>query len=267
MGGTTATTSTSPSSCVRSLSGLNGEVDLSEQHEVRVGPVRAVWTTRRGGVSRAPYDTNNLSPAVGDEPAAVEQNRRALADTLGLPDLATWWWLRQVHGATVVTAAGAPQPEPPAADALVTRHTNPLVVMTADCAPILLACDDALGVVHAGWRGLLAGVIDAAVMRLRDIGHGEVRAVLGPCIHAEHYEFGARDLDLLAAGLGDSVVARTLEGAPAFDLPAGVRVALGRAGVVAIDDVGVCTAASPDHFSHRREGTTGRQALVAVRDR
>jgi polyphenol oxidase len=215
-------------------------------------------------VSRAPYDTANLSTAVADGADAVARNRRRLAGTLGLADPEAWWWLRQVHGAGVVVADGAAPREPPAADAIVTRSDGPIVVLTADCAPLLLACDDALGVVHAGWRGLLAGVIESAVEKLRDIGRGEVRAVLGPCIHAERYEFGEDDLEVLIALLGPEVDARTASGARAFDLPAGVRLVLDRVGVSAFLDVDVCTAASSDHFSARRDGETGRQALVAV---
>jgi copper oxidase (laccase) domain-containing protein len=166
-----------------------------------------------------------------------------------------------------VDAADAARAGPSAADAAVTAVRGlPLVVQTADCAPVALASDDALGVVHAGWPGLLAGVIEAAVARMRAIGHGVIRAALGPCVHADDYEFGRADLDRMVAALGPSVEARTRHGAPALDLPEAVRCALARAGVDDLTDVGVCTFASPDHFSYRRDGVTGRQALVAVLD-
>ncbi len=141
---------------------------------------------------------------------------------------------------------------------------RPLVVLTADCAPLVLACDDAVAVAHAGWSGLLAGVVEAAVTRLRAVGHGPVRAALGPCIHPDHYEFGADDLARVVAAYGPQVAATTLDGRPALDLPAGVRAALTRVAVTDVHDLDVCTAASPDHFSYRRDGVTGRQALVAV---
>jgi YfiH family protein len=170
----------------------------------------------------------------------------------------------QVHG-TAVHVATAPTGEPPTADAAVTRVAQlPLAVMTADCAPIVLAADDAIGVVHAGHRGLVDGVIEAAVQELRALDDGEVRAFLGPCIRVDRYEFGADDLERAVAALGPTVAGTTLAGTPALDLAAGVRVALTRAGVEHFDDCGVCTSASLDHFSYRRDGVTGRQVTVAV---
>ncbi|HEY8216230.1 MAG TPA: polyphenol oxidase family protein [Acidimicrobiia bacterium] len=226
-----------------------------------------MWTDRQGGVSAAPYDEANVAEHVGDDEAAVTENRRRLAARLGLPDPAGWCWLRQVHGRAVADAAPAAAVSPPEADAAVTTVPGlPLVVQTADCAPIALVSDDALGVVHAGWAGLLDGVVDAAVARLRSVGTGRVRAALGPCIHPDDYEFGRVDLDRLVATLGSSVESRTRQGTPALDLPEAVGSALARAGVDEIVDVDVCTFSSPDHFSHRRDGATGRQALVAVLD-
>ncbi len=171
-----------------------------------------------------------------------------------------------MHGRTVELATGPPPPTPPDADAVVTAVIGlPLVVLTADCAPIAIASDTAVGAVHAGWPGLLAGVVEAAVDRLRSIGDGPVRAVLGPCVHPERYEFGADDLARLVERFGSSVAATTADGAPAFDVPEAVRRALADAGVDDVDDLGICTSASSDHFSHRRDGDPGRQALVVVR--
>lgn len=233
---------------------------LIERH---VGPARAVWTDRHGGVSAPPYESLNLTASVGDRPDAVAENRRRLAARLDLCPPTGWWWLRQVHGTTVVVADGPPAADPPTADAVVTTMRElPLVVLTADCAPIALACDDAVGAVHAGWPGLLAGVVEAGVEALRAVGRGPVRAALGPCVHPSRYEFGREDLDRLVARLGPGVVATTAIGTPALDVPAAVRSALARVGVQELDDVGVCTASSADHYSHRRDGTTGRQALV-----
>src|SRR5205085_6573345 len=134
----------------------------------------------------------------------------------------------------------------------------PLAVLTADCAPVALACDDAIGVVHAGHRGLEHGVIEAAVAALRDIGRGPVRAYLGPCIRPARYEFGAADLARLVARLGPEVEGHTADGRPALDIPAAVRAALRNAGVDVFTDGGVCTASSAEHFSYRRDGVTGR---------
>ena len=175
-------------------------------------------------------------------------------------------WLHQVHGATVVDGDEHRDASPlPEADAAVTASPGvPLVVQTADCAPIALATDDAVAVVHAGWPGLVAGVIPEAVARLRELGRGEVRAALGPCVHPCCYEFGRDVLDRVVSVLDESVEARTSDGRLALDIPTAVRVALARAGVDQLDDVDVCTFTSPDHFSYRRDGTTGRQALVAI---
>ncbi len=195
----------------------------------------------------------------------MRENRQRVADTLGLDHPDTWWWLHQVHGATVLDAGRAPPPVMPDGDAAVTTTPGrPLTVLTADCAPLALVTDAALAVVHAGWVGLLAGVVEAGVARVRAAGPGTVRAALGPCIHPDRYEFSPADLARVVDAYGPSVEGRTAAGAPALDLPAGVRAALARAGVTELHDVDVCTAASRDHFSYRRDGPTGRQALVAV---
>lgn len=234
-----------------------------------LGPARVWFTDRRGGTSAAPYASNNLADHVGDDPGRVVTNRLALAAGLAgeaaavPPEPGEWIWLRQVHGTTV--AGGTPGDPPVEADASVTSVIGrPLVVLTADCAPIALANDSALAVVHAGWPGLEAGVIEAAVRALRAAGTGPVRAVLGPCIHPARYEFGPDLLVRLTDRFGGDVASRTTDGAPALDVPAAVRRSLELVGVDALDDVDVCTAASPEHFSYRRDGTTGRQAVVAV---
>jgi len=226
-----------------------------------------VFTDRHGGVSVAPYDSANLGDHVGDDPTAVAENRRVAARrtpfTPDEPD--AWVWLRQVHGDTVVTVDRVPS-SPPEADAAVTAEPGlPLVVLTADCAPIALVASEAVGVVHAGWPGLEAGVIEAAVGALRALSPGPVRAVLGPCILPARYEFGSDLLARLVDRFGPDVAGVTAAGTPALDIPTAVRISMRRVGVDEFDDVGVCTAASPDLFSYRRDGTTGRQALVVVR--
>jgi YfiH family protein len=174
-------------------------------------------------------------------------------------------WLRQVHGAAVHVAFGPTGADLPDADAAVTAVRGlPLAVITADCAPIALASADAVGVVHAGHLGLEQGVIEAAVAALRSIGTGPVRAYLGPCIRPARYEFGAADLERFVAKFGPAVAGRTGAGRPALDVPAAARIALGAAGVDTIEDSGVCTAASPAHFSYRRDGVTGRQATIVM---
>jgi copper oxidase (laccase) domain-containing protein len=133
---------------------------------------------------------------------------------------------------------------------------------------VALVAPGAVGAVHAGWRGLTAGVLEAAVTEMRRRSKGPIRAVLGPCIHPECYEFSPADLEPIATRLGPEVEGRTAGGALALDLPVAVALALSNAGVDDIDDVNICTACSPDHFSHRRDsrlhGTTGLQTMLVA---
>jgi YfiH family protein len=208
----------------------------------------------------------NVGDHVGDDPDAVARSRAHVAAGAELPAPSEWVWLRQVHGARVHEAnVPTPPAAPPEADAAVTAARGlPLAIVTADCAPIVLVSDAALGVVHAGHRGLANGVIETAVDRVRALGDDDVRAFLGPCIRPARYEFGARDLEVLIARFGTVVEGRTREGHPALDIPAAVEVALARAGVTEFEDCGVCTAESAAYFSYRRDGVTGRQVTVAV---
>jgi len=192
--------------------------------------------------------------------ADVETRRRAVVDL-------DWTWLRQVHGNTVVhvesPGGGAGTP----ADAAVAAAPGQaLAVLAADCAPVALAsAEGVIGVAHAGWRGLLVGVLGRTAEAMRQLGATDVIAALGPCIHAECYEFGAADLDRVAGRLGDTVRATTAAGRPALDLPGGVRAELAAAGVTELEDIDVCTACSPDHYSWRARRQTARQAVVVWR--
>jgi len=232
---------------------------------LEVDAARIAFTDRHDGVSLAPYDTANLGFATGDDPAAVAENRRRAAHTVtGAPDARHWAWVRQVHGGRVVDVAGPGGGGD--ADALVTTKGDvSLVVLVADCAPIALVAGDAVAAVHCGWRGLTAGVIAAAVHATRERGGAPVRAVIGPCISPARYEFGVEELDQVTHRVGPVVRSRTKAGAPALDLRAGVGAALAAAGVADRTDVDVCTYESADHFSHRRDGVTGRQALIVTR--
>jgi hypothetical protein len=138
-----------------------------------------------------------------------------------------------------------------------------LVVVTADCAPVGLASPEGIfGIAHAGWRGLMAGVVETAVATMRSLGASEVSAALGPCIAPHAYRFSALDLEPVAARFGPGVVALDSEGFPALDLPAAVRAALGRAGATLVGDAQICTHCSPDHWSWRANGDKSRQASV-----
>ncbi len=156
-------------------------------------------------------------------------------------------------------AAGVP------ADAAVTTVSGAvLAVHTADCVPVVLVADGGgVGVAHAGWRGLVAGVVPAAVDALRAEAGDRVRAWVGPRIGPECYEFGADDLAQVVDVLGPEVVGETSAGRPALDLGAATRVALARAGVGEVVLVGDCTACGPAAFSHRARGDRGRQAALA----
>jgi YfiH family protein len=180
-----------------------------------------------------------------------------------------WTWLRQVHGARVVRVAGPGDGAGARADAAVTAAPGcALAVLTADCAPVALASPEGVvGVAHAGWRGVLAGVLEATVAEMRAVGATDVHAVVGPCVRPGCYAFGAVDLDEVAGRLGEEVRATTTAGDPALDLPAAVRGALARAGVDLgeVGDVGTCTACSPRHFSWRARRDHQRQAAVIWR--
>lgn len=139
-----------------------------------------------------------------------------------------------------------------------------LAVTVADCAPVALLADGAVGVVHAGWRGVRAGVVQAAVDALRRLGAGSVQAVIGPCIRPRCYEFDGPELASMARELGEGVRSLTADGRPALDVAAAVRSALAGEGVHEWTDAGVCTACSPVHWSHRRDADHRRQALVAA---
>lgn len=237
--------------------------------EVRIGATRVAFTDRRGGVSDAPYDTANLGLLTGDEPARVRENRRRMAEAIGgaVADPDRWFRIWQVHGAAVLVADRPNVGPAPRADAVVTAAEGlPLVVLTADCAPVALVAGDAVGAVHAGWRGLVGGVVEGAVAGIRNLDRAPVQAVMGPCIHADRYAFGDADLERVSARFGPGVRARTASGEPALDLRAAVRAALTEVDVTDVTDVDVCTSASPDHFSFRRDGPTGRQAMLVVRE-
>lgn len=181
-----------------------------------------------------------------------------------------WTRLRQVHGGHVVVVDRPGDRADEEADAAVTRALDaPLVVMTADCAPVALVSGggDVVGVAHAGWRGLAAGVLGRTVDAMHALGaSGPLTAVLGPCIHAECYEFGAADLDRVAAMLGDGVRGVTKDGRPALDVVAAVRSSLRHAGVDDLDVIDVCTScAAGTYWSHRARGDVERQGVVAWR--
>ena len=228
--------------------------------------VRAFVTTRSGGVSTGRYASLNLgfgaAGGAGDDPAAVAENRRRVVHTL--PAAPTW--LQQVHG-TGVVAVDAPLREAPTADAAITRAPDtPLVVLAADCLPVLLAARDGsvVGAAHAGWRGLAAGVVERAVAAMGCPAR-EIVAWLGPCIGPDAFEVGAdvRDAFVSADGGADACFRPLREGKWLADLPALARRRLAATGVEAAFGGTWCTVRTPRRFySYRRDGVTGRMAAV-----
>ncbi|MEO8692272.1 MAG: polyphenol oxidase family protein [Acidimicrobiales bacterium] len=178
-------------------------------------------------------------------------------------------WLRQPHGAAVVTVDAPGARCGASADAAVTACAGmPLTIRTADCAPIaIFSSNGVIGAVHAGWHGVVAGVIEACVNTMRERGARDLRAILGPCIHAECYEFGRDDLVRVVDVVGDGAIGVTRGGAIALDLPAAVASALQRAEVKLSDRIDECTACHPlDYYSHRARAERERHVMVLWRD-
>lgn len=222
------------------------------------------FTDRWGGVSAVPYEELNLGGAVGDDPEAVLANRRTAARSLGL-DPARVVWMNQVHGADVAEVDGPwGDGEIPSVDAIVTARPGlGLAVLTADCVPVLLA-DPVAGVVsaaHAGRPGMVAGVVPAAVAAMVRLGADPARIVArtGPAVCGRCYEV-PEAMRAEVTAVEPAAYAETSWGTPAVDVAAGVRAQLERLGVRDVADAGVCTLESRDHYSYRRDRTTGRLA-------
>ena len=231
--------------------------------------VRALTTTRAmEGASIGPHARFNLGGRCGDVAEAVARNRDALADALGLPSRPAW--LEQVHGRTVHVVDHDPAGEVRADVAVTFDRGRVLAVLTADCLPVVLASDGgALGVVHAGWRGLVLGAIDAGVDAL-EAPASSISAWIGPAIRAESYEVGAdvRDGFVSSDAGAAAAFAPTCPGHWRCDLAALARRALERRGVERVVDSALCTYADAARFySFRRDGVTGRQATLAWLDR
>lgn len=219
--------------------------------------VKALVTTRHGGVSRGPYASLNLGTRVGDDPHAVSENRARLSALLPSEPR----WLQQVHGVDVVQADHAPAES--TGDAAFTRVAGIVcAVQIADCLPVLF-CDRAgtrVASAHAGWRGLSAGVLEQTVSSL-DVPPDELMAWLGPAIGPQRFEVGADVFDRFAA---DDPAASTAfeplrDGKWLADLYALARRRLSHVGVTAIFGGGLCTFSDPVRFfSHRRDRVTGR---------
>jgi YfiH family protein len=239
-------------------------------YEARGAGWRAAFSTRLGGVSPAPRDSLNLGFSSGDEPANVRRNRLALAAAAGF-DAATLVVGGQVHGTTIAEVGNGergrgalgPADVIAATDGLLTRAAGvPLLVSFADCVPVLLVAGRparALALVHAGWRGMLAGIVAAAARDVAAVGQPSAAVIgpsIGPCCFAVSPDVG----EAFEAGFAGTWRAGHV------DLWEAARRQLVAGGFAAADVLssGLCTCHGDEFFSHRREhGSTGRQAAIA----
>ncbi len=224
---------------------------------------RMVFTTRAGGVSSAPYDTFNLGDHVGDDPASVAANRTRLAGALGLEERAMVW-MEQVHSRNVTVVDGPAGAPVPVTDALVTSAPDlALVVLTADCVPLLLADEEAgvIAAAHAGRVGARIGIVPRTVEAM--VGQGarpeRIGALLGPAACGGCYEVPPHMQADVERHLPGSAC-RTRKGTAGLDLRAGVARQLGDAGIEAVAVDPRCTIEDSSLFSHRRGAPTGRLA-------
>jgi purine-nucleoside/S-methyl-5'-thioadenosine phosphorylase / adenosine deaminase len=221
--------------------------------------VRALVTTRHGGISQNPYADLNLGTRVGDDPQAVAENRARVRARLPSEPV----WLHQVHGVEVVQADQATT-EPVADAAFTSTRDVVCAIQIADCMPVLLCDRDGTRVAaaHAGWRGLAAGVLERTVAAL-GLPPGDLVAWLGPAIGPRAFEVGV-DVFERFTGADPTTAAAFLplrEGKWLADLFALARARLSRAGVREVLGGGLCTFTDPVRFfSHRRDRVTGRQA-------
>ncbi len=222
--------------------------------------MRALITTRAGGVSSGKFASLNLSARVGDDPTCVARNRAILRACLPVEPA----WIEQVHGTAVIDAARAtPGAE---ADGIVTQDTGPVcAVMTADCLPVLLSdrAGRSVGIAHAGWRGLAGGIVENVVQAM-GAPPRDLIAYIGPGIGAHRYEVGE---DVRKAFVDrDSAAARSFaprqDGKYLVDLYGLARQRLAAAGVAEVYGGDFCTASEGRFFSFRRDQTTGRMASL-----
>jgi len=245
--------------------------DIEVIHASALGDIPHGFLGRRGGVSTGVVAGLNVGTGSKDDPDAIAENRRrAIASVLPGARLATVFQVHSGEGRYV--AEPWPQDERPKADAMVTDRPEILLgILTADCAPVLLA-DRAAGIIgaaHAGWRGAFAGVTDSAIALMEDIGasRGRITAAIGPCIAPPSYEvdLAFRDRFLGADPENARFFTSPLIGGPHFDLPAYVRHRLLAAGIEEVETIQLDTYSNPDRFysfrraTHLGEADYGRQ--------
>lgn len=226
--------------------------------------VRAVSTTRLGGVSDIPWHALNLGSHVGDDREAVNRNRGLLTEIAQLPSEP--FWLNQIHSTRVVDTAAAASYGVPDADASFTREAGKVcVVMTADCLPVLFTNRQGTQVAaaHAGWRGLCDGVLENTLNTF-DCPPEEIIAWIGPAIGPRAFEVGAEVREAFVKAQHAAEQCFVAHGDKYLaDLPELAKLRLQRAGVEAIHQSQRCTFSEAEHFfSYRRDGQTGRMASL-----
>ncbi len=227
--------------------------------------VHAFTTTRIGGVSHQPYDHFNLALHVGDDAAHVLENRNLLKQHFHLPNEPIW--LNQVHGTTVFPAANANSIGEPEADACIANHPNQIcTIMTADCLPILICnqTGNSVAAIHAGWKGLLAGIIEKTISNMH-ITPSSLIAWIGPGIRQANFQIGSevRDLFMQQDHSFEDAFLFQYEDKWLADLYLIAIKQLQKMGVTHIYDCGLCTFDDEEQFfSYRRDKTTGRMATL-----
>ncbi|MDI9900647.1 peptidoglycan editing factor PgeF [Rhodococcus sp. IEGM 1409] len=238
---------------------------LSTEKSTTRTRIRRVVTSRAGGVSASPYESFNLGDHVGDDPAAVDANRRRLAREIGVePDHLVW--MEQIHSRNVTVVTEPTDEVIPVTDALVTTVPGlALATLSADCVPVLLSDEEAgvIAAVHAGRIGARIGIVPRVLAEMVRQGAevSRIGAFLGPAASGRQYEVPASMRADVEKHLPGSAT-RTEKGTPGLDLRAGLRKQLLAAGVSGVAEDPRCTIEDRALFSHRRESLTGRQAAV-----
>ncbi len=216
-----------------------------------------IFTARAGGLSTGDFASLNLGDHVGDNSVLVEANRAILRTLLSQKQPI---FMNQVHGAAVIEVDEKTQ-SPVTADAIITRVAGlPLTVLAADCLPILISSSSVVGAVHAGRKGVLAGVISKTVLAMRELGAQDLRAKIGPAICKDCYEV---DVEMYEAAVLQKPKLATSSVSHRLDLRSAAKFEL-ESLRVEVESFEICTAHDSNYFSYRRDGQTGRSAGVIV---
>jgi hypothetical protein len=242
--------------------------------------LRHAFFTREGGVSSGVYDSLNAGIGSSDDPASVAENRRRMAEQIGVSS-EHFLTVHQVHSPDVIVATAPWQNgSRPKADAIVTRIEGLAIGATAaDCGPILLVDPSArvIGAAHAGWKGALTGILEAAITAMEGLGaeRGRMLAAIGPLIRQSSYEVGGEFVERFIEADAENTLLflpSVRDGHSMFDLADYIRRRLEAAGILLIDDIGVDTYADQNFFSyrrsvHRKEPDYGRHVHSIVLER